>query len=192
MAAHNYLKEPPEQTVPGVVLYHPDPRMDARIRQVAILLEGGYDLDTICQTVKRGRTQVKTYFRQIRIARLMYIHAFPEEFDSGLDSLRLAIQDRRDFDRFLRREFFHADRSNNASNKVGILKLIMANMQGLEELTGLTVQRIQHSGTVGVKDEMRTLLDQAPASLRERYLDALSALVHAAEQRPAPAESESG
>lgn len=186
MAAHNYLKDPPEQTVPGVVLYHPDADMDARIRQVAILVEGGYDLDTICQTVERSPTQVKTYFRQIRIARLMYIQAFPEEFDSGLDGLHIAIQDRRDLDRLLRREYYHATQDSNPSNKVGMLKLIMENQRQIEELTGLTVQRIEHSGTVGVKDEMRTLLDQAPPTLRERYLDALSALVHAAEQWPAP------
>jgi len=187
---NKYLKDPPEQTVPGVVLYHPDADMDARIRQVAILAEGGYDLDTICQTVERSSTQVKTYFKQIRIAKMMYIHAFPEEFDSGLDGLRLAIQERRDMDRLLRREYYHAGQDSNPSNKVGILKLILDNQRQIEELTGLSIQRIQHSGTVGVKDDMRTLLDQAPASLRERYLDALSALVHATEQeRPAPAES---
>lgn len=190
---NNYLKDPPEQTVPGVVLYHPDADMDARIRQVATLVEGGYDLDTIAQTVKRSTTQVKTYFRQIRIARMMYIHAFPEEFDSGLDGLRMAIQDRRDMDRLLRREFYHADQDKNPSNKVGMLKLILENQRQIEELTGLSVQRIEHSGTVGVKDDMRILLDQAPAMLRERYLDALSALVHAAEgERPAPAEPEAG
>jgi len=187
---NNYLKDPPEQTVPGVVLYHPDPKMDARIREVATLVEGGYDLDTICETVKRSRTQVKTYFKQIRLARMMYIHAFPEEFDSGLDSLRLAIQNRRDLDRLLRREYYHTT-EGNPSNRVGILKLIITNLGGIEDLIGLTIQRVQHSGTVEIKDEMRTLLDQVPAELRERYLDALSALVHAAEQRrPASAESD--
>jgi len=178
---HNYLREPPEQTVPGVILYHPDTEMDARIRQVAILAEGGYDLDTICKTVGRSTSQVKTYFRQIRIAKMAYIHAYPEEFDSGLEGLRLAIQDRRALDSLLRREFYHAAHDTNPSNKVGVLKLIMENMRQIEELTGLTVQRIQHSGTVSVRDEMHNLLDQAPLELREGYLDALSALVHAAE-----------
>ena len=178
---NNYLKDPPEQTVPGVVLYHEDPQMDERIRQVATLAEGGYDLNTICETVKRGPTQVKTYFRQIRTARLMYIAAFPEEFDSGLAGLHMAIQDRRDFARLLRREYYHSTEGNNPSNRVGMLKLIMRNMREVEELTGLTVQRIEHSGEIGVKDDMRTLLDLAPPELREEYLDALAALVHAAE-----------
>lgn len=177
-----YLKEPPEQTVPGIVLYHEDPAMDERIRQVATLAEGGYDLDTICQTVGRRATQVKTYFRQIRIARTMYIAAFPEEFDSGLDGLRMAIQERRDLDRLLRREYYHATQDANPSNRVGMLKLIMRNQRETEELIGLHIQRIQHSGDIGVKDEMHALLDLATPELREGYLDALAALVHAAEQ----------
>jgi len=179
---NNYLKDPPQQTVPGVVLYHEKPEMDERIRQVATLIEGGYDLNTICQMVERGPTQVKTYFRQIRTARLMYIQAFPEEFDSGLAGLHMAIQERRDLDRLLRREYYHSTQDSNPSNRVGMLKLIMRNMRELEELTGLSVQRIEHRGEIGVKDDMRTLLDLAPPDLREGYLDALAALVHAAEQ----------
>lgn len=179
---NSYLKAPPEQTVPGVVLYHEDPQLDERIRQVATLAEGGYDLNTICETVDRRPTQVKTYFKQIRIARQMYIAAFPEEFDSGLTGLHMAIQERRDLDRLLRREYYNATQDTNPSNRVGMLKLIMRNMRELEELTGLHVQLIKHSGEIGVKDEMRTLLDLAPPELREGYLDALAALVHAAEQ----------
>jgi len=179
---NSWLKKPPDQTVPGVILYHEDPGMDERIRQVATLAEGGYDLSTICQTVKRRPTQVKTYFRQIRLARQMYIVAFPEEFDSGLEGLQSAIQERRDLDRMLRREYYNATQDKNPSNRVGMLKLIMRNTRETEELIGLHVQRIEHSGSVGVKDEMRTLLDLAPPELREGYLDALAALVHAAEQ----------
>lgn len=155
--------------------------MDARIRQVVTLRQGGYDLDTICAGVDRGPTQVKAYFRQIRMARRAYIEAFPEEFASDMEGLHSAILGRRDFDRLLRREFHSKDQESNPSNRVGILKLVMRNMREIEELTGLLVQRIQHSGSVSMKSEMQALLDQAPEYVREEYLDALTTLVNAAE-----------
>jgi hypothetical protein len=175
------LKAPPPQTVPGVVLYHEDQTLDDRIRQVAMLIEGGYELDTICQTIERRPTQVKAYMRQIRLARQAYIQAYPEEFQSGLEGLHAAIMGRHDFDGLLRREYHSADHKSNPSNRVGLLKLIMRNMRELEELSGLLVQRFEHSGSVGVKNEMQALLDQAPEEVREEYLDALTTLVAAAE-----------
>lgn len=183
---HKYILPPPPQTVPGVVLYHPDPQMDARIREVASLREGGYELDTICKVIKRGSTQIKAYFRQIHKARLAYMAAFPEEFSTGMEGLRTAILGRCDFDALLRREYHSKDQGGNPSNRVGLLKIIMRNMRELEELRGLLVHRFEHSGSVGVKNEMQALLDEAPDAVREDYLDALTALVDAAEKsRPA-------
>lgn len=183
---HKYILPPPPQTVPGVILYHPDPQLDARIREVATLREGGYDLDTICQVVKRGPTQIKAYFRQIHKARLAYMETFPEEFATGMEGLRTAILERHDFDALLRREYHRQEPGTNPSNRVGMLKIIMRNMRELEELSGLLVQRFEHSGQVGVKNEMQGLLDDAPEHVREEYLDALTALVDTAEKsRPA-------
>lgn len=183
MAETRQLKPPPPQSVPGVVLYHPDTKLDHRIRQVASLVEAGYDLDTICQSVERRPTQVKAYMRQIRRARLAYMEAYPEEFASGVEGLRAAILERRDFDALLRRELY-SQTTKNPSNRVGLLKIIMRNMRELEELVGLLVQRFEHSGSVGIKDELQNMLDSAPEPEREAYLDALTALIGTTEAQP--------
>ena len=182
----DYLKPPPPQNVPGIILYHKNPLVDSRIRQVAtLLLEGGYDLDTICSVVGRRPTQVKAYLRQIKMARQAYMEMHPEEFSADLQGLKAAILRRRDFDAFLRREY--NQQAQNPSNRVGLLKLIMRNMRELEELTGVLILRVEHSGSVSVKSEMQSLLDRAPEPEREAYLDALANLIAVTESQAAGA-----
>ena len=179
---HSHLNPPPPQTVPGVIIYHSDPDVDGRIREVRILREAGTDVDTIAQAVGRSKGHVLHYLRQIRLARVAYIAAFPEDFDSGVESLQQALLERKDFDDMLRRELVKLQSDPNPSNRVGVYKLIMRNMRESEELAGLLIQRIEHGGEVAVKEEIKGLLDQVPAPVREAYLDAISAVIAAAEQ----------
>lgn len=179
---NSHLNPPPPQTVHGVIIYHPDPVIDNRIRQVWALREAGYDVDVISEIVERSVWHTYAYLRQIRIARLAYIEAFPEDFDSGLEGLHCALLNRRDFDSMLRRELTKMVDDKNPSNRVGVYKLIMRNMREGEELGGLLIQRIEHGGEVAVKQQVRELLDRAPAPVREAYLDALSAVIAAAEE----------
>lgn len=180
MAEERQLKLPPPQTVPGVVLYHENPALDNRCRDVRRLYEAGHDMDVICDAVERSRRSVMLYFRQIRKAQMAYIEAFPEEFDSGMQGLRRAIQERRQLSDMLRRELASIG-DTNASNKVGVYKLIMRNKRETEELTGLLISRIEHGGAIEVKDSIRSALDAAPPELREKFLDALTAIVSTAE-----------
>lgn len=183
---NNGLKPPPPQTLHGVILYHPDPDMDDRIRQVRTLRERGYDVDTICQVADRGRASVFTYLRQIKLARDAYIQAFPEDFDGEVAALQQAILRRSELDALLRRELTKLQDDANPSNRVGMFKLVMRNMRESEELSGLLVQRIEHGGEVAVKDQIKGLLDGSPAPVREAYLDALSAVIAAAEHIATP------
>lgn len=180
---NTHLNPPPEQTVHGVILYHTDPQIDNRIRQVRTLREAGYDVDVIAQTIERSQWSTYAYLRQIRLARLAYIKAFPEDFDSGVEALRGTLLERKDLDAMLRRELTKLQDDRNPSNRVGVYKLIMRNMRETEELAGLLIQRFEHGGEVTVKEELKHLLDQAPTPVREAYLDALSAVIAAAEQQ---------
>ncbi len=173
------LKAPPPQEVHGVILYHSDPAIDDRIREVRSLREEyGFDVSYIAQAVRVSRAQAFAYLKQIRLARKAYMAAFPEDFISGMEAMVTAIEQRREMDTMLRRELGKSSGDNNPSNRVGLYKLIMRNMRELEELCGLLVNRIEHGGEIAIND-MKTALDQAPAPLREAYLDALAAVVHA-------------
>lgn len=189
MAERRELKPPPPQTVRGVLIYHEDPQIDNRIRNVRMLREEyGYDISEICQAVEKGRAQVFVYLRQVETARLMYIEAFPDEFAGGTEAFVDAISQRREFDDLLRKELGSLESADNAnpSNKVGILKLIMRNMRELEEMQGLLISRIEHGGEIAVKDSIKTLLDRAPEKVRDDYLNALEAVLHAVGQSPLP------
>lgn len=183
MAGKRNLRPPPPQTVRGVIIYHEDSQIDDRIRQVRMLREEYcYDIGEICQGVEIGRSQVFAYLKQINEARLMYIKAFPDEFSAGLDALIEALRRRQVLDEMLRKEFGNLEVAQNAnpSNKIGILKLIMRNMRELEELRGLLFTRVEHGGEVAVKDSIKAILDQVPEQVRNGYLDALQAVLHAA------------
>jgi hypothetical protein len=189
MAEKRSLRKPPPQTIRGVIIYHDDPVLDQRIRRVRMLREEyGYDIAEICQGVEVGRAQVFAYLRQIQEARLMYIAAFPDEFTAGADALVEAISQRRALDEVLRKQLGALEAADNTSpsNKIGILKLVMRNMRELEELRGLLVSRVEHGGEIAVKDSVKAILDQVPEQVRDDYLDALQAVLHAAGQSPLP------
>lgn len=178
---NNHINPPPPQSVPGVVLYHEDPAIDERIRQVRRLHEGGVDVDTIAKAVGRSKGHTYAYLRQIRMARLAYIEAFPEEFACDTQALHSAILERHDLDALLRQEITKLQGDPNPSNRVGVFKLVMRNLRETEELAGLLIQRIEHGGEIQVKDQIKTLLDSASEQVREDYLDALSAVIASAQ-----------
>lgn len=181
--ANGVLKPPPPQTVPGVILYHSRPRLDEIIRTVCIYRESGFDVDTISKAIEKSQSSVFNYLRQIRLARSEYIATYPEEFGTGLENLPVAIAERKALDDMLRRELNRLKDDSNPSNRVGMLKLVMRNMRETEELRGLLVERIEHAGEITVKDNIKGLLDEVPSPVREGYLDALSAVIAAAERR---------
>lgn len=178
------LKPPPAQTIRGVIIYHEDPRIDDRIRQVAQLREEyGFDIASIAQAIEIGRSQCCAYLRQIQEARALYMAAFPDEFEAGPAALQRRIEERHRLDRMLRNELGALDQ-DHASNRVGVFKLLMRNLREFEELLGLHISRIEHGGEIAVKDSIKAVLDQVPEPIREGYLDALAAVIAAAESAP--------
>lgn len=180
------LKPPPPQTSRGVIIYHEDPGIDTRIREVAQLREEyGYDISTIARSIEIGRSQCCAYLRQIQLARQLYMAAFPEDFEAGLIALQRRIEERYRLDTMLRNELGEMRvQPANRSNRVGVFKLLMRNMRELEELLGLLVSKVEHAGEIGVRDSMAMVLDQVPSHIREEYLDALNAVLAAAETAP--------
>lgn len=179
------LKEPPPQTIRGVIIYHEDPAIDDRIRQVAQLREEyGFDIASIAAAIEIGRSQCCAYLRQIQEARALYMAAFPDEFEAGPATLQRRIQERYRLDTTLRNQLAALDKDVNPSNRIGILKLVMRNMREFEELLGLHISRIEHAGEIAVKDSIKAVLDQVPEPIREEYLDALNAVLAAAESAP--------
>ena len=43
------LKLPPAQTIRGVIIYHEDAALDDRTRQIKLLRDRGFDIDTIAK-----------------------------------------------------------------------------------------------------------------------------------------------
>jgi len=176
------LKPPPPQDTQGVIIYHESLKIDSRIREVKRLREMGYDLNAIQQEVGVGRRSVFYYLQQIALARQAYIAAFPGEFGSDVDALKMAIFERKSLDRMLRRELAGLGKDPQPSNTVAIFKLILRNLRELEDLTGLRVKRIEHQGEIAVKEALVAVLDKVPADVREEYLAALEAVLAAAEE----------
>lgn len=175
------LRDPPAQTIQGIILYHDDPVLDARIRQVRMLREDyGYDVGEIAAAIEVGQGQVYAYLQQIQEARTLYIAAFPEEFEGGTEGLKQAIAERRAFDELLRRELSALQNAKNPSDRVGMLKVIMRNMRELEELRGLLIQKVEHAGEVAVKDSLAAALETVPDHVREEYIHALESVIAAA------------
>lgn len=174
------LRAPPEQTIRGVILYHDDPVLDARIRQVRMLRDDyGYDVAEIAAALEVGQAQVYAYLQQIQLANQDYIAAFPDEFEGGAEGLKQAIAERRAFDELLRRELSALRDARNPSDRVGMLKVIMRNMRELEELRGLLIQKVEHAGEVAVKDSLAAALETVPDHVREEYIHALESVIAA-------------
>jgi len=176
------LKPPPPQNVQGVIIYHETPEIDGRIREVKRLRDCGYDLSTIQREIDVGRRSLFYYLQQIALARQAYIAAFPGEFGSDVEALKMAIFERKSLDRMLRRELAGLGKDPHPSNKVAIFKLILQNLRELEDLAGLRVRRIEHQGEIAVKETLVAVLDKVPAEVREEYLAALEAVLAAAEE----------
>lgn len=176
------LNPPPVQTVQGVIIYHAKPQLDARIRAVKHLRDEGHDVNGIQITMGISRRSVFSYFKQIDLARIAYIQAFPAEFGADVEALKEAIMNRRDLDRQLRQELALL-KNADASCRVAIYKLLIQNLRCLEDLRGFRVARVMHGGEITVKDNIQSLLDSAPDAVRDQYLDALTHLIHTAEEQ---------
>jgi hypothetical protein len=178
------LAEPPPQTIRGVILYHRNGTVDAKIRRVRELREDwGFPVETIQQAVSISRGQLYHYLRQIEKARLAYMRAFPDEFSAGVEGLHSAIYKRETLETSLRKELAALKEDVNPSNRVGLYKLLMRNMRELEELRGLLIEHVEHGGEIEVKDHVLGLLESVPEDVRNRYLDAVEQVV--ATGRPA-------
>jgi hypothetical protein len=177
------LKSPPPQDIQGMIIYHETPELDDRIREIKRLRDCGYDLNTIQREIDVSRRSLFYYLQQIALARQAYIAAFPGEFGSDVEALKLAIFERKNLDRMLRRELAHSAKDPNPSNRVAMYKLILQNLREMEGLAGLRVRRIEHQGEIAVGDvPLAAVLDKVPAKVREEYLTALEAVLAAAEE----------
>lgn len=176
------LKPPPPQSTQGVIIYHENPEIDSRIREVKRLRDHGHDLDAIQEEISMSRRALFYYFAQIALATQAYMVAFPHEFGSDVEALKLAIFERRQLDRTLRRELAGLGKDPKPSNKVAIFKLILQNLRELEDLAGLRVKRIEHAGEIAVKDSLAAVLEEVPADVRQEYIAALEAVLAAAEE----------
>jgi len=176
------LKPPPPQDAQGVIIYHENPKLDDRIREVKRLRDHGHDLSTIQEEIGVSRRSLFYYLQQIALGRQAYIAAFPEEFGGDVEAFKLAIFERKSLDRMLRRELAGLGKNPKPSNRVAIFKLILQNLRELEDLAGLRVRRIEHAGEIAVKETLVAVLDKVPAEIREEYLTALEAVIAAAEE----------
>jgi hypothetical protein len=176
------LKAPPPQDTQGVIIYHENPELDNRIREVKRLRNRGHDLSTIQEEIGVSRRSLFYYLQQIALATQAYIAAFPGEFGSDVEALKMAIFERRQLNRTLRRELAGLGKDPKPSNKVAIFKLILKNLRELEDLAGLRVKKIEHQGEIAVKETLVAVLDKVPAEVRVEYLAALEAVLAAAEE----------
>jgi AcrR family transcriptional regulator len=176
------LKSPPAQNTRGVIIYHENPELDDRIREVKRLRGRGYDLDAIQAEIGVSRRSLFYYFAQVALATQAYMTAFPSEFGSDVEALKLAILERRQLDRTLRRELAGLGKDPKPFNKVAIYKLVLQNLRELEDLAGLRVRRIEHAGEIAVKDSLAAVLEKVPADIRQEYIAALEAVIAAAEE----------
>jgi hypothetical protein len=173
------LKPPPTQNVPGVILYHESPHLDAQIRKVRRLRDHGCDVQAIQEEIGKSRRSVFDYLHQIDLATKAYIVTFPEEFGAGIEGLILAVFKRRDLDRMLRREL--TGLAEDSGYRFSIYRLILQNLRALEDLTGLRAVRILHQGVVTVKSDFQQALETVPKPLQDQYLDALASLIEGSE-----------
>jgi len=176
------LKPPPAQHIKGVIIYHENPELDNRIRKLKRLRDHGHDLDAIQAEIGVSRRSLFYYLQQITLATQAYIAAFPGEFGSDIEALKMAIFERRQLNQTLRRELAGLGKNPRPSNKVAIFKLILKNLRELEDLAGLRVKRIEHAGEIAVKDTLAAVLDKVPADVRQEYIAVLEAVLVAAEE----------
>jgi len=146
----NRLAAPPDQ-VSGVLVFHRDPDLDAKIRQVfRLIYEDGHTVDTVAKAIGKSKYQVYTYLRQIRETIHLYMQTFPDEFERSDAAISLAVQRRQALDRMMRAELRAMGEPGQAMrSKVGLYRVLVENLKGVEELTGLHLQRVIHSDEEG-------------------------------------------
>jgi hypothetical protein len=148
---NNALTPPPDQ-IAGVLIFHPNPEIDQKIRQVYTLVyEQGYiDLELVGEAVGIRLRQVYNYLEQIHQTILLYAQTYPEQFERTPEAIARAIHRRQDLDRLLHEELrAQPEPGQGLRNKVGLFRVILDNVDGLERLSGLHVQHVAHSDAEG-------------------------------------------